>query len=82
MPKIVTLKLTQAEMDLLDWLAHKLDAPSRSDALRRALSHTANTAGVQPTALLDVRDEREQHKPRRSTRNMRRAHALEDRLGA
>jgi len=65
MSSIVCLKLTAAEVDLLDWLVNRTDQPSRSECLRNALRLAASRAGVQPSALLDVQDEREQHKPRR-----------------
>jgi Arc/MetJ-type ribon-helix-helix transcriptional regulator len=78
---VVTVKLTDAELDLLDWLVARLDAGSRSDALRRALTGAASREGIRTTALLDVADERAAHRPRRSLRNIRREHRLAETLG-
>lgn len=64
--KVIPVKMTQAESDLLDWLMRRLSADSRSQALRMALVEAARVNGLQPSELAAVRDQRVDHLPRRS----------------
>lgn len=63
---VVALKLTQTELEVLDWLADQDHSKNRSAALRYALTFTARQRGVQVSALLDAADERRE--PRRGPR--------------
>lgn len=65
--KVVPVKLTAAESDLLDWLTRQLSADSRSQALRIALVETARANGLQPAELALVREQRVDHLPRRAS---------------
>lgn len=66
MQQVVTLKLTQAELDVLEWLMRKADVDSRSQAIRFALIQTAAREGIRPNEIMRMQEERSEHLPRRS----------------
>jgi hypothetical protein len=63
---LVAVKLTEAELDALDWLAAIEQAPSRSELIRLLLVYRARFRGISPARLHQLREEREHHPPRRS----------------
>lgn len=65
MQRIVTLKMTEAELDILDWLMARLDRESRSDALRHSVVELARTLGLASGPSLSAMEERLNHPPRR-----------------
>lgn len=62
----LTMKLTEHETDLLDWLVAKLNKPSRSDTLRCALIDLAQKAGASRGIVLDAVEERLNRPTRRA----------------
>lgn len=66
MQQIVTVKLTPAEVEILDWLMHRRDLESRSQAIRSALREVVERLGVNRASLDQLREERTNHLPRRS----------------
>jgi hypothetical protein len=58
---LVGAKLTEREIDVLDWLVGRLGIPSRSEALRRSLLDAAKRAGLRTLVLAEIADERSRH---------------------
>lgn len=65
---LVGVKLTEREIDVLDWLVVRLDLPSRSEALRRCYLDTAQRAGLRTLVLAEIADERSRHPIRTRSR--------------
>lgn len=66
--KVIPVKMTSGESDLLDWLMHRLNMDSRSQVLRAVLVAEAQRSGVNSAELRAVVEERENHPPRRSAK--------------
>jgi len=64
--RVVPVKLTSSESDLLDWLMIRLCKDSRSQVLREVFIAEAQRSGAAPGQLRMVADERDAHPPRRS----------------
>jgi hypothetical protein len=64
----VALKLTEREIDVLEWLILRFDLPSRSEALRRCYLDTAQRAGLRTLVLAEIADERSRHPIRTRSR--------------
>ena len=73
MVQVITLKLTTAEIEVLDWLMSRVGVESRSQALRFALVQSANREGLSKGELMRMREERSEHLPRRTARATRHA---------
>jgi hypothetical protein len=65
---LVGTKLTEREIDVLDWLIHRLGLPSRSEALRRCYLETAKRHGLRALVLAEIADERSRHPIRTRSR--------------
>lgn len=62
---VFSLKLTEEEFEVLDWLMKNGRHACRADALRTALVQQASMSGIQKPALLDVLTQRANHPTRR-----------------
>lgn len=60
----VTIKLTDAENDILEWLVSVGVFQSRSDALRQALLEAARHRKLSSAEIGQALDSRERHRPR------------------
>jgi hypothetical protein len=58
---LVGVKLTEREIDVLNWLILRLNLPSRSEALRHCYLDTAQRAGLRTLVLAEIADERSRH---------------------
>lgn len=71
MQTVVSLKLTDTELRLLDDLQHLASCHSRSQTIRLGLLLLAEEFRVMRPRIADVHQVREQHRPRRSPRQTR-----------
>ena len=65
---IITLKMTEGEIDLLDWIVQQRGYGNRSEALRQCMIQQASMSGANYPAVLDARKERSNHPPRKRRR--------------
>lgn len=68
----LTIKLTSAEKDVLDWLTQLGLHRSTSDTLRSVLMAQAAASGLSPGETRRVMEERETHRPRLTAAAVRR----------
>lgn len=68
MTRVITIKLTEAELAALDWLVYRGAYPSRSEALRTCMMRDAMRQGLQSGPVEEAIEERGRHLPRRSSK--------------
>lgn len=69
---VFSLKLTDEELNVLDWLKTNGNHACRADAMRHALIVHASMSGIQKPAILDVLEQRANHPTRRRSKLVRR----------
>ena len=63
--RVLSLRLTPAEVGLLDWLQRRLQSGSRAETIRQGLLALARYHGASPILLHNVHDERAEVRERR-----------------
>jgi len=74
----IAVRLTTAELHLLDGLARKLDCASRSDCIRMAIMRLGRYHGANCELMYIAQKEREEVRPRTSIPDQEEEEALPD----